>query len=547
MRGRTRRPAFSVAAIAVLMFASSSGLPSAHHITGISDVRVEVIPWGPTQAQAEAHQALLVAHPDVQRYLRGTRHRFLAFQMLEPVVDAGPLSPPTAYRAHIYDYTNDRTILVDGDLATPTPQGVRIDRSQPTPNWEEFQEALGILTRHDQEIASAIAGRHLAPYRPMPPLIEDPRSPGRTLSVGLRPLNDAYPHEIVGVNMTTETVTHFADGAPPTSLASEHICGPPSAGQGTASRGDLGQSVIRVTDGGTEIWRMVVIRPAASSGTVGSGIELRYLDYRGRRLLDRAHAPILNVEYAGGTCGPYRDWIWEEGMFDATGASAGAGFQRCSETPQAINDTGTDIGNFHGVGVRLEPEDGTLMLLSELEAGWYRYISEWRLRFDGTIQPRFRFSAVDSSCTCSLHTHHVYWRFDGGFAAATVDERDNASDWNAIPVETRRHRDDVRGRLWRIRDRDGGSLVLIPGPEDGVADEFGVGDVWVLRARPFEIDDGQGFTTDWEAARADIDRFVNNEGVEEEDLVVWYAAHVRHDASIDEDAHIVGPDLLPST
>jgi len=30
-----------------------------------------------------------------------------------------------------------------------------------------------------------------------------------------------------------------------------------------------------------------------------------------------------------------------------------------------------------------------VVLVSEMEAGWYRYVSQWRLHTDGTIRPRF--------------------------------------------------------------------------------------------------------------------------------------------------------------
>ena len=51
-------------------------------------------------------------------------------------------------------------------------------------------------------------------------------------------------------------------------------------------------------------------------------------------------------------------------------------------------------------------------MVSEMEAGWYRYISEWRLHTDGTIRPRFGFGAVTSLCVCTRHHHHAYWRLD---------------------------------------------------------------------------------------------------------------------------------------
>jgi hypothetical protein len=52
------------------------------------------------------------------------------------------------------------------------------------------------------------------------------------------------------------------------------------------------------------------------------------------------------------------------------------------------------------------------VVVSEMEAGWYRYVSEWRLHVNGTIAARFGFSAVSSSCVCIRHHHHAYWRLD---------------------------------------------------------------------------------------------------------------------------------------
>jgi hypothetical protein len=43
-----------------------------------------------------------------------------------------------------------------------------------------------------------------------------------------------------------------------------------------------------------------------------------------------------------------------------------------------------------------------VVLVSEIQAGWYRYISEWRLHINGTIKPRFEFGAVNNSCVVTL-------------------------------------------------------------------------------------------------------------------------------------------------
>ena len=52
-------------------------------------------------------------------------------------------------------------------------------------------------------------------------------------------------------------------------------------------------------------------------------------------------------------------------------------------------------GKFLGrVGIYVQGLE--VVLVSEMQAGWYRYVSEWRLHANGTIRPRFGFLAVQS-------------------------------------------------------------------------------------------------------------------------------------------------------
>ena len=68
------------------------------------------------------------------------------------------------------------------------------------------------------------------------------------------------------------------------------------------------------------------------------------------------------------------------------------------------------------------------------------------------------------------------------------------------------------------------------GENDGDADSFGVGDLWVLRYYGgTEIDDGVtsvGGTP--EQCKAHQDNFLTGENVENKDVVIWYAAHFTH-------------------
>jgi len=185
-----------------------------------------------------------------------------------------------------------------------------------------------------------------------------------------------------------------------------------------------------------------------------------------------------------------------------------------------------------------------------MEAGWYRYIQEWRFHVDGTIRPRFKFTATSNSCVCKVHNHHCYWRLDFDLHTPInnlVEEYNNPpiipnTNWHKKVYEIKRLRDYGRHRKWRVSNTQSGEVYeIVPGPTDGVADAYGRGDLWVLRYHPTEIDDGgSGVGT-----AADIDKFVNGEFVENQDVVIWYGAHFRHIVSEQGPAecHEVGPNL----
>jgi Copper amine oxidase, enzyme domain len=428
------------------------------------------------------------------------------------------------------------------------------------PTTEEFEEAIEIL-HEDPDFGSAISNQRVKPRPAMPPLlIEGTRPDGRlerTLGVLLLSQSDEAHNEIVGVNMIRRTVLRFPDRAPSGALARDATCGLTDAEQTPTDRGLAGQYQVTITQGGTTLWRFLVFRPSYSLGTNGSGVTLREVDYRGKRVLYRAHAPILNVQYDGNACGPFRDWLYQESWIRANGTDVAPGIRWCPTPARTIlDDPETDHGNFRGVAIYNEGQE--IVVVSELWAGWYRYISQWRLHADGTIRPRFGFSAVDSPCVCNIHHHHVYWRFDFDI----VTEGNNivrefnsppivgSSNWHTFQFEARRLRRPDLSRRWQVRNtQTGDAYDLIPGADDGVADTFARGDVWILRHHDSEIDDGISAAPSQADlpqpnAPADIGRFVNGESTFNQDVAIWYAAHFTHNVH-EENGHIVGPTLQP--
>jgi hypothetical protein len=519
-----------------------------------AELRIEVKPFGANQQAHDRVVKGLVARGGLRSQPGKADHRLVALRLVEPVRKTVKPRPHDAYHAVFYDYSANQAIHVKGPLDDPARGEVSVTQRQPRPSPDEFQDAVKIVRRH-KELGPALRAGALVPYAPMPPLVETELPDGtveRTVAVGLLPAGGrkGAAHEIVGVNMIRRRVERYSGGAPQTSLAAGGLCGVPlAADQATTGQGLAGQAWVSVYQGRTLVWRLLVVRPSCSSGHSGSGVELRYVDYRGKRVLHQAHVPILNVRYDGDKCGPYRDWQYQEGMLQASGKHVAPGFLLCDHPAKTIVETESDAGSFLGTAIYVDGQE--VVLVCELEAGWYRYVSEWRLHVDGTISPRFAFDAVSSSCVCNKHHHHVYWRLDFDIRTAPGNRVLEFNDppltgtrkWQALRYETMRLRSPAHKRRWRVTHASSGSgYDIVPGANDSTAagDAYAVGDLWALRWRPGEIDDEPAPDTS-----IHLHKFNNREPIDGQDVVVWYGAHFTHDVRGPEVSHVVGPKLVP--
>ncbi|MEJ7738226.1 MAG: hypothetical protein WKF97_12430 [Chitinophagaceae bacterium] len=498
----------------------------------------------------------LMEEPAVKSYFEQSRYRILSTKRTgstQMETKAARKSIPVeSSQVVAYNYTKNCCVFLTSGQTEP----VEIVESnlQPVPTDEEFEDAFDIIFKKSEKIHEAYKAGSVRLYKPMPPTIDTKFADGRierTLGVGIQSKVPEIKSEIIGVNMITHAIVHFKHGAPRQSLGGDDHCGIDDANQKTSGQGVPGEAWISIKDGGKEIWKFMVIRPSASSGRLGSGIELKYVDYKNKRVLDQAHVPILNVAYDENKCGPYRDWQFQEGMFEANGKDVVSGIRICNSKAKTILDTDNDKGNFKGVAIYVDGNE--VVLVSEMEAGWYRYISEWRFHTDGTILPRFGFSAVHNNCVCNKHHHNVYWRLDFNIEGSEnnlVEEFNDPvqignANWHKILYEVRRQKNASSSRKWRISNAVSGSnYELIPGANDGLADGFGVGDFWVLtNGGEFEIDDGvYAGRGSREKCKAHIDWFARGESVDNTDIVIWYGAHFTHDIHV-EAGHIIGPTL----
>jgi hypothetical protein len=552
-----------------VLYASESG--SKRVKKAQEDVKINITPWGYSQETLDKSRVQAERSKEVQSQLSGTRYRFIELTYIENEDKSkGNSQVPTRYRAVFYDYTNERTLVAEGNFDGTGQIVTHEENYQPTPNDEEFEEAVRVI-QNDSAFSGLIKNQSLKTFRPMPDVTVLDGTNERLINVGISSNDSSASNEVVSVSIKNNKLFRYEEKAPPTSKAAPDACGVPDAGQPTTARNTAGQYQMTVTQGATTLWEMLIIRPSVSSGTRASGVEVRDVKYRGKSVMKRGHAPVLNVEYVGGQCGPYRDWQYQEDQFatPATGNTDPAPGIRIVASGQVATtalETGVDSGNFRGVAVYTL--NGETVLVTELQAGWYRYIMEWRFDNNGTIRPRFGFGATDNSCVCFVHNHHVYWRFD----MDVVNPNNNVylvergrKFQKPLLTETAKLKSSQLNRSLLIQNSTGDEAYrFVPNMTDGIADTYGRGDMWVLKykgvvggtALQNELDDGYN-SVGGSGSAINMVPFLNNESIEGQDVVVWYGAHFVHSDGSNlldpsrngnqllSGSHVVGPDLRP--
>lgn len=511
-------------------------------------VRVLIEPVALPGLSAAELAELAAAHPISAAHLNAPDPaRLLAADVRGLGHDPGQ---DAAFTATVYDPDTNRSVELSGRLDSFQTLRVRPSNRRPTPCGDELAQAAQVL-RADERFPQR---DDVIVYQPMPPTADLELPDGTTVrrpTLGIYDPEGGPRHRIVAVDVRAGTVDWHPHGvADPTDQDCEHHL--PAPVGPLANQGGPNQVRVRVMDGATELWNLIVVRPRNSQPAGdASGVELLNVRYRGRLVLRQAHMPVLNVLYAHGDT--FRDWMWEETRFSAQGSDpVGRGWRLCDKDPLTILErTDNDAGNFQGVA--FHHDGGELRIVSEIQAAWYRYVSEWRLVDDGTIKPRMGFAGTKDPMTCMRHNHHAYWRFDFDIEGSANDVVEQVNDSggiipDSVPItrETSRRRRHP-ARAWDVLDKASRrGYRIVPGPHDGTADSYGVSDLWFLRHRAGELHEG-GTMGGKRDTMAHLNRFLNEENIDGTNLVVWYAGHFMHDELAPEphQGHMVGPDLVP--
>lgn len=254
----------------------------------------------------------------------------------------------------------------------------------------------------------------------------------------------------------------------------------------------------------------------------GAGLALRNVHYQREPVIYKASVPVIRVRYDEDACGPFADRITWESLLEI---SSCGGRKVCQRS--------------FSFGGQEWLEVGVLARIGE-----YQIYQVWYLSEDGQITPRMWSSGLQ--CDVS-HDHHPYWRLDFDVADAGGDQvfvyDRNAPDegwgpgWHQYTNELNDLKRGETSRRWFVRDSGTGHGVwILPGP-DGSADAFSSMDVAPRRHHHAE-------DTAWPSGVWGRLGYDDGESLREQDIVLWYVAHLRHLASEGPiDWHWVGPYL----
>lgn len=265
-----------------------------------------------------------------------------------------------------------------------------------------------------------------------------------------------------------------------------------------------------------------------------TGLALRNVSYDGEKVLAKASMPVIRVKYD-----KERHW-WNP--FSLGGSREATG--RCGPFQDRLSWTNIvpilNCGDRKVCAQRYRQGD-----VDWLELGIYARIGEyhiyqaWYISRDGEIHPAVHSRGL--SCNTD-HVHHPYWRFDFDIDGNGLDQvfRYDAGGqnegwgpgWHKYTNEVNDTK--LPNRVWFVRDQPTGHGVwIIPGPtyspltEDAtLRDIFSDMDVAVRRNKRWE-DEPWPF-----GARGELAYDQETEGIQEQDIVLWYIGHLPHKAAL---------------
>ncbi len=307
-----------------------------------------------------------------------------------------------------------------------------------------------------------------------------------------------------------------------------------------------------------------------------AGLVLRDVSFRGRKVLKYAGLAEIFVPYNRGQPRPtdFGSGIARQMEELLPGKDCVPGSLRCQAFNLQGKEEGTRFVMLHeeSTGLSYKGRYGRaygkkLTLWNVYNLSGYHYINRWTFRDDGSLMPEIGLtgslnhtgigdasphgSVVGKSATgdkvfAPSHVHNIYYCLDfdiDGPDNNVVEEFNYRQDepgslsgqhsWTPILKESARQWSAANFRSWRVVNRNSKNALglprsyeLLPGGNGifrgGAAEEFSQAELWVTQFGASE------YPVEKRALKDALPRYLNEQSVDGQDVVLWYVLHVHH-------------------
>jgi hypothetical protein len=286
----------------------------------------------------------------------------------------------------------------------------------------------------------------------------------------------------------------------------------------------------------------------------GSGLEVWFADFAGKRVLWRGSQPFAIVPYHRPVSEPGPpEHTYKDGISPMCG---GVGFTALKHTaPNSIDpwkSTAYDAAvDTDAVVVDVEPASdfgpAHLTISAKFQCGWYQYVHRWEFDSDGVIHPKVAMGgALNPNAPDKAHAHHMYFRIDldiDGFPSDVFEifthnsfNDPGGDDWKPLASQMKLLGDPSVARKWRVRDALSKNALGqhrgydIDVPQTAGRDKYSTGDVWVTVYRGDHVQQGEDVGADCtDKVLESVYAVGPLDTVNGNDIVVWVVVRAHHE------------------
>jgi Copper amine oxidase, enzyme domain len=287
----------------------------------------------------------------------------------------------------------------------------------------------------------------------------------------------------------------------------------------------------------------------------GSGLEVWWADFQGRRVMWRGTQPFAIVPYHRphpGSEPPPPEHCYKDGLDTHCGGAPFTALKHGAPNTWA-NPSFNAAVDTDAVVVTVDPADdfgpAHLVITAKFQCGWYQYVHSWEFDGDGAIHARVAMGGqLNPFAPGTAHIHNFYFRvdldIDGQFPhdVAEVFDHNSLNDpggdaWVVVPSQTKLLANPPTARKWRVRNTLAKNALgefkgyEIELPQLAGHDKYSTGDVWVTVYRGDGVQQGEMVgASQCSDAELETNYAVGPlDTVGGSDIVLWLAIRAHHE------------------